>query len=138
MQVSREELEKIVRGLAERLGDKLRYEDLRSATIEALKYLQMPSAPTVETDRIIITGFGSDKPGVLAAVTSLLAELKLNILDVTQRILQGHFAVILIVDPANMTCDLAGLKERLKEVSERLGVRFDAQRESIFQAMNRV
>ena len=138
MRPSKEELEKIVRGLAQRLEGNLTYDTLRQASIEALKHLQLPSTPAVETDRIVITGFGKDKPGVLAAVTSLLSNLKINILDVTQRILQGHFAVILIVDPANMSCDMEGLKKKLKDISKQLDVEFHAQRESLFRTMHRV
>jgi len=138
MRVSKEELEKIVQGLAQRLGPDLDYESLRRASIEALKYIHMPSTPTIENDRIVVTGFGLDSSGILANITTYIANQKGNIVDITQSIIQGYFTLILIIDPSNMEIDLQTLKSGLEQLSTKVGVKFDAQRESIFRAMHRV
>ncbi len=88
--------------------------------------------------RAIVTVIGKDRVGITAAVCSLLAEHNINILDITQTILQGNFTMVMLVDTAACERSIGELSDILAEagVQERLTIRI--QREDIFEAMHRI
>ena len=88
--------------------------------------------------RVVVSAFGTSRPGVVAAIASTLAEAKYNIFDMNQTVVQGKFAMVLIAEAAEGANDLATLKEQLRAAGESVGVRILAQREDLFQAMHRV
>ncbi len=95
-----------------------------------------PSDPT--RSRVIVATFGRNRPGVAAALTAVLAEHDCDIADITQKILQEFFSMIMIVDIANCSVDFATLRQKFAEVESRLGVTIVAQHEDVFRAMHRV
>ncbi len=99
-----------------------------------------PEAPFVSPEpgeRAIVTAYGLDKPGILAAITNVVSDAGCNILDVSQKILQGYFTLIMLTDITNMRGDVRGLQQKLSEVGERLQVRIIVQHEDLFNAMHR-
>lgn len=88
--------------------------------------------------RAVITVVGKDKPGIIAAVSGKLAERSVNILDISQTIMQSFFTMITLVDLSAIDSDLETLRSELDEVSERVGVTITLQHEDVFTAMNRV
>lgn len=88
--------------------------------------------------RMVISVFGVDRPGIVAAVSQILAETQCSIIDINQTVVQGKFAMVLIADASHARQSIASLKERFREEGERLGVRIYAQREDLFNAMHRV
>jgi len=88
--------------------------------------------------QVIVTVFGKNKSGVLAEVARCLADFNGNVIDISQKILQDWFTMILIVDIAELTSSFASLKKALGQVGERLGVRVLAQHEDVFISMHRV
>jgi ACT domain-containing protein len=98
-----------------------------------------PSAPdTGSRDRVIISVFGLDRPGIVSAVSAVLADANCSIADINQTVVGGKFAMVLVADSSRSTTGVADLKERFKEAGQRLGVRIYAQREDLFNAMHRV
>ena len=91
-----------------------------------------------EHKRIIVATFGRNRPGVVAALTAVLAECNCDIADITQKILQEFFSMIMIVDLGNCSVDFAALREKFSEVESRLGVSIVAQHEDVFRAMHRI
>ena len=87
--------------------------------------------------RIIVTSYGCDRPGILAALTSELFDAGVNILDVSQKILQDYFTLILLADLSASGLSPADVQRRLDAPSERLGVRTIVQHEELFNAMHR-
>ena len=87
--------------------------------------------------RIIVTSYGCDRPGILAALTSELFEAGVNILDLSQKILQGYFTLILLADLSASGLSPTEVQDRLAAPSERLGVRTLVQHEELFHAMHR-
>jgi ACT domain-containing protein len=87
--------------------------------------------------RIIVTSYGCDRPGILSALTTELFEAGVNILDVSQKILQGYFTLILLADLSASGLSPAEVQRRLSGPSERLGVRTLVQHEELFHAMHR-
>ncbi len=88
--------------------------------------------------QVIVTVFGKNKSGVLAEVARCLADFNGNVIDISQKILQDWFTMILIVDIAELTASFAALKKALGQVGEKLGVRVLAQHEDVFVSMHRV
>lgn len=88
--------------------------------------------------RAIVTVIGRDRVGITAAVCSLLARHNINILDITQTILQGNFTMVMLVDTAACQRSVGELSDILAEAGaqERLTIRI--QREDIFDAMHRI
>lgn len=88
--------------------------------------------------RIIIAAFGQNRPGVVASITNILAELNCNIEDVSQTIMQEFFSMIMIVDIANCTLEFQSLVDRLKGTEQRLGMKVYVMHEDIFRYMHRI
>jgi len=90
------------------------------------------------SDRMVISVFGVDHPGIVAAVAQILAEADCSIVDINQTVVQGKFAMIIIANISRAKESAAELKERLRREGEKLGVRIYAQREDLFNAMHRI
>ena len=89
-------------------------------------------------NRIVITVIGPDRVGIIAAVSAILAEKSVNILDISQTIMQEFFVMVLVADMATARIDLVALKDLLAKRGEELQVRIDAQHEVIFNFMHRI
>lgn len=88
--------------------------------------------------RAIITVVGKDKIGIIAGITSVLSKHKVNVLDISQTILQEYFTMIMLVDLSRMEISLAELKQKLEKEGSNLGVSVRIQHEEIFQSMHRI
>lgn len=98
----------------------------------------MASLSDTASDRAIITVLGSDRPGIVAAVTGCLAGHDINILDISQTILQGIFTMTMLVDMGASDVDFATVQDQLSELSTSLGVQITLQREDVFKFMYRL
>ncbi|MEO0558374.1 MAG: ACT domain-containing protein [Bacteroidota bacterium] len=95
-----------------------------------------PQRAAAGETRVVVTAYGLDVPGVLSAVTSELAGLGANILDVSQKVLQGYFTLVLFADlPAGL--EVSALRDALATRAKDLSVRILVQHEELFQAMHR-
>ncbi len=90
------------------------------------------------SDRLIVSVFGLDHPGIVAGVAQILAESGCSIADINQTVVQGKFAMVIIADSTNSDAPVATLKERFRAAGDKLGVRIYAQREDLFNAMHRI
>jgi len=96
------------------------------------------SAREGSSDRMVISVFGLDHPGIVAGVAQILADAGCSIIDINQTVVQGKFAMVIIADTSRARESTTELKERLRREGETLGVRIYAQREDLFNAMHRV
>lgn len=90
------------------------------------------------SDRMVISVFGLDHPGIVAGVSQILAEASCSIIDINQTVVQGKFAMVIIADTSRARETTAELKERLRSAGQNLGVNIYAQREDLFNAMHRI
>ena len=88
--------------------------------------------------RAIVTVIGKDRVGIIADVTALLAQYGVNVLDISQTVLQEYFTMIMLVDTAQCTMPFADLARTLDEAGTQRGLQIRAQREDIFNAMHRI
>ena len=89
-------------------------------------------------DRLIVSVFGTDHPGIVAAVSQILAEARCSIIDINQTVVQGKFAMVIVADISRAGESVTALKDRFRGEGERLGVHIYAQREDLFNAMHRI
>jgi len=98
---------------------------------------QMSSAEG-SSDRMVISVFGLDHPGIVAGVSQILAEASCSIIDINQTVVQGKFAMVIIADTSRARESTTELKDRLRLAGQNLGVNIYAQREDLFNAMHRI
>ena len=90
-------------------------------------------------EKAIITVVGRDTVGIIAGVCTYLARKGINILDISQTIVQGYFNMMMIVDYSGMTGSFGDMADELAEVGSRdLGVQIKCQKEEIFDEMHRI
>ena len=88
--------------------------------------------------KTIITVVGKDSVGIIAKVCTYLAENDINILDISQTIVDGYFNMMMIVDTSAAAKEFEVLSKELKEVGEQIGVKIKMQHEDIFNCMHRI
>ena len=89
-------------------------------------------------NRTIITVVGKDTVGIIAKVCTYLAENDINILDISQTIVQEYFNMMMIVDMSKMKKSFEIIADELTKIGEDLGVQVKCQREEVFNMMHRI
>ena len=88
--------------------------------------------------KAIVTVVGKDQVGIIAGVCNTLADCRINVLDISQTVLQEYFTMIMLVDASQCTVPFADLARALDEAGAQRGLQIRAQREDIFNAMHRI
>lgn len=88
--------------------------------------------------RTIITVVGKDTVGIIARVCTYLAENGINILDISQTIVQGYFNMMMIVDINESQKSFGDMADELNALGEQIGVVIKCQKEEIFDMMHRI
>ncbi|MBR5229586.1 MAG: ACT domain-containing protein [Firmicutes bacterium] len=86
--------------------------------------------------KAVITVIGKDMVGILARVSGACAEMNVNVIEVTQSILDGYFCMVMIVDISKMGAEMDSLNAKLKEAVPEMVVH--VMHEDIFNAMHRI
>lgn len=89
-------------------------------------------------NRTIITVVGKDTVGIIAKVCTYLAENDINILDISQTIVQEYFNMMMIVDMGKIKKPFENVADELTEIGKSMGVQIKTQREEIFDMMHRI
>ena len=89
-------------------------------------------------DKAIITVVGKDTVGIIAKVCGYLADNKINILDISQTIVQEYFNMMMIVDMTKMEKEFTVVTQELADLGKGVGVQVKCQREDIFDMMHRI
>ena len=88
--------------------------------------------------KVVISVIGNDRTGIIARVSGLLYANNINILDITQTILQNLFTMVMLVDTSGAAINFEALQDELGKLAVELGVEIRAQRSDLFDAMNKV
>ena len=89
-------------------------------------------------NKTIITVVGKDTKGIIAKVCTYLADNNVNILDISQTIVQEYFNIMMIVDMTKMEKPFVQASDELTKLGESVGVQVKCQREEIFDVMHRI
>ena len=88
--------------------------------------------------KTILTVIGKDQTGIIAGISQKLYELNINILDVSQTIMDEYFTMIMLLDLSKINMSFDDVKTALTETGDKLKVKVNIQREEIFDAMHRL
>ena len=88
--------------------------------------------------KAIVTVVGKDQVGIIAAVCVHLASFNVNVLDISQTVMQGYFTMMMAVDVTECNIPLAELAKEMEDKGKEMGLSIRLQREDIFNAMHRV
>lgn len=88
--------------------------------------------------RAVVTVMGQDRTGIIAKTSALLAECEINILDITQTIIQNIFTMVMLVDIEKCTIGFSEVAEKLDNLAKELSLEIRIQHEDIFNSMHRI
>ncbi len=90
------------------------------------------------SQKVILTSFGLNTSGIVAAVASVLSEAGCDILDLSQKIMQEFFTMIMVIDISNSSMNLRDLQDRLNILAEKQKIKIYLQHEDVFRYMHRI
>lgn len=90
------------------------------------------------SSKIFVTVSGVDKVGIVASVTSVLAQYEVNIEDIKQTLMQGHFVMFMLCDIAKSTYSFKEIKEAITKTGAELGMEIWVQKKEIFDNMHNI
>ena len=88
--------------------------------------------------KAIVTVVGKDKVGIIASVCTLLASYNVNVLDISQTVMQGYFTMMMAVDVSGSEVKISELAQLLEAKGKEMSLSIRLQREDIFDAMHRI
>jgi ACT domain-containing protein len=145
-----QDIKKLTEEAIKQLGKKATPETVEKIVKEAIDRIGANVSPEVDVtplkkeisrqtgNRIIVTAFGKNKVGILAGLTGVLAQYKCDILDLTQKLLQEFFTIMILVDISGSEHDFETLKSEITKTGEDLDLKVVIQHEEIFNIMHRV
>lgn len=92
----------------------------------------------VKSEKAVITVIGKDMVGILAKVSALCAKSGINVLEVTQSILQDLFVMVMLVDMTGSPADVATLAGQMDGLGQELGLKIHVMHEDIFNSMHKI
>lgn len=91
-----------------------------------------------KTTRAVIAVIGKDTVGILAKVTNICAGVNINVMDVSQTIMQDLFAMTMLTDITDSTVPFGEFSDSLKTVGEEMNLQIHVMHEDIFNSMHRI
>ena len=88
--------------------------------------------------KAVVTVVGKDRVGIIANICVELANYNVNVLDISQTVMQGYFTMMMVVEVSDCTLPLAELCKAMDAKGQEMGISIRVQREDIFEAMHRV
>ena len=88
--------------------------------------------------KAIVTVVGKDRVGIIAGVCTALADFNVNVLDISQTVMQGYFTLMMATEVSACNVQLGELVNRMDEIGKEMGLSIRVQREDIFEAMHRI
>ena len=89
-------------------------------------------------EKVVITVLGLNKPGILAGITKAIADSNVSIEDVSQKIMQGYFALMMITDLSSANCNFEEFQNRMQHAADKLDVKTFIQHEEVFKVQHRL
>lgn len=142
MNLSEDEIRKIAINAISDLGDKATPEAVKEIV---RKHIESISGETIEyskgdasSGRVILTAFGLNHPGIVAAVTKALGDANCDIQDLTQKLMGDFFTMIMMIDISSSPKDLKTIQDEMNRVAGELKIKIYLQHEDVFKFMHRI
>jgi ACT domain-containing protein len=147
MKISDDIIRSITLSAIKELGDAVSPNSVKKVVNEAIEQLEYNSRSNFnfdksklnkESGKVILTSFGYNRTGVVFEVSKILAEHKCNIQDMTQKILQDYFTMIMVIDLTESNIKFNDLREKFLKLADSLGIKIFLQHEDVFNFMHRI
>ncbi len=106
--------------------------------IEESEFIPQTVQGDKSTGKVILTSFGMNHPGIIAAVTKVLSDANCDVSDLSQKLMSEFYTMIIILDISNSPKNLSELQMELNKVAEELKIKIYLQHEDLFRYMHRV
>lgn len=142
MRLSEDEIRKITLTTIEELGDKATPDLVRKVVERTVNKVESGASERQEkessTGRVILTAFGVNNTGIVSSITRALSNANCDLQDISQKIMQEFFTMIILIDITNSTKDLKELQEEMNRVASELKIKIFMQHEDLFRYMHRI
>lgn len=141
MNISEQKIRELTIEVLREFGDNISPEKLREEVYRRIQsMMEKPSVThnSMDSGRVIITSYGINKPGVVSKISTILAESNCDIQDITQKILQEFFTMIMIVDISASPLSFKELHDLLAKAADELNIKIMIQHEEVFRSMHRI
>lgn len=141
MALSEEEIRKVTLHAISDLGDRATPElvkEIVNKVASQSEYISEKINEKKSSGRAILTSFGMNNPGIVTGVTEILSKAGCDIRDMSQKLMDDFYTMIIIIDISNSSKDIAELQTDLNQVAEKLKVKIYLQHEDLFRYMHRV
>jgi len=142
VKLTEEQIRKLTIEAINELGEDATPQKVKAIVTKAIEKFPADDSRPVSNElaegRVIITSFGLNEPGIVAAITKSLSEAKCDIQDISQKLMEEFFTMIMIVDITNSPKDFKELQQELKDVAEKLNIKIYLQHEDVFRMMHRL
>lgn len=142
MKITEDEIRRITLEAVKELGDKATPDIVKSVVEKSIENFSKINKENIGTEitsgRIILTSFGLNSSGIIAQITKTLSDFKCDIRDLSQKIMDEFYTMIMVIDITNSPNDLKEIQEEMKKVAEELKVKIYIQHEDVFRFMHRI
>ncbi|MCX7797145.1 MAG: ACT domain-containing protein [Melioribacter sp.] len=142
MKLTEEEIKKITYETINELSGNLTVEEIKEAIKRKIlltkSYDLKLKERKIPPERVILTAFGLNKPGIIATVTKALADFNCDIEDLSQRIIGDFFTMIMIIDISISNKELKEIQNEMERIAKELKIKIYLQHEDVFRYMHRI
>ncbi len=142
MKISEDEIRRLTLEAITELGDKATPDLIKKVVSKSVSSIGMlpedKLSDNLSSGRIILTSFGLNSPGIIAQITKTLSESKCDIRDLSQKIMDEFYTMIMIIDISNSPKDFKDIQNEMNRVAEELKVKIFLQHEDVFRYMHRI
>ncbi|NUN10380.1 MAG: ACT domain-containing protein [Ignavibacteriaceae bacterium] len=139
MKTSEDRIRELALQAINELGENATEEKVRQLVGQKLATEGVSSKTSDRTGtRVILTTFGINQPGVVSTITSKLSECGCDILDISQKIMQEFYTMIMMIDLTGSTKELKDLQEEMNTIAAGLNIKIFLQHEDVFRYMHRI
>ncbi|HEX2866668.1 MAG TPA: ACT domain-containing protein [Ignavibacteriales bacterium] len=140
MRLSEDEIRQITLSAIEELGEKASPELVKKVVQKSVTKIETSGRTEKDqsTGRAILTAYGLNHPGVVSSITKALSENNCDIQDISQKIMQEFFTMIMLVDITNSSRDLKDIQDEMSKIANDLKIKIFMQHEDLFRFMHRI
>lgn len=141
MRLSEDDIRRITLSAIDELGEKASPDTVRKVvqrSVAKFEFEGPKSDKETSSGRVILTAYGLNSPGIVSAITNALGKSNCDIQDISQKIMQEFFTMIMLVDITNCPRDLKELQDEMSTVANQLNIKIFMQHEDIFRFMHRI
>jgi len=140
VRLSEDEIRQITLSAIEELGEKASPELVKKVVQRSVSKIETSSRTetNVTSGRVILTAYGLNHPGIVSSITKALSDNNCDIQDISQKIMQEFFSMIMLLDITNSPRDLKEIQDEMSRIANDLKIKIFMQHEDIFRFMHRI